>query len=75
MPRLQVWDTARPEETLFSQNIDSSAMDLAGRKEYIFILIRPRDSPNIIFLLVINWATGDSNRFLISSTVHILGPP
>jgi len=46
-------------------------MDLAGRKEYMYILIRLWDSPDMISLQVINWATGDSNCFLISSTVHI----
>ena len=49
-------------------------MDLAGRKDYMYILIQPWDAPHMIFLQVINWATGDSNRFLICSTVHI-GPP
>jgi hypothetical protein len=49
-------------------------MDLAGRKDYMYILIQLWDTPDMIFLQVINWATGDSNRFLICSTVHI-GPP
>ena len=46
-------------------------MDLSGRKDYMYILIRLRDSPGMVFLQVINWATGDSNRLLISSTVNI----
>lgn len=46
-------------------------MDLAGRKDYMYILIRPQDSPDMVFLEVINWATEASNRFLISATVCV----
>lgn len=51
-------------------------MDLAGRKDYMYILIQLWDppAPHMIFLQVINWATGDSNRFLICSTVYTCPP-
>lgn len=49
-------------------------MDLAGRKDYMYILIQLWEAPHMVFLQVINWATGDSNRFLICSTVHIGSP-
>lgn len=69
--RLQVREIMKLDKVPSSQNIDRNAMDLAGHKDYMYILIRLQDSPNMVFLEVINWATEASNCFLISSTVCI----